>query len=141
MELLFYSFIIAFIGGISPIVFKRLLNKIGMKLFFILNSLLFALCVIMYTLYYWEEFTTDIQTITKYDTLNVIMYTFILSFIPTIIYYNLIEKHDVHIVTAFISASPIITISLSYMLLNKKASNESVMGLILISLGIICLII
>lgn len=139
MRLLLYSFIISFIWGISPIFYKLLLNNIDMKLFFIINNLIFAFCVIAYMIYYWEHCSIEIKTINSYDILKIILFTIILSFIPTIIYYNLINKHELYMVTALISASPVFTISLSYFLLNENVSKYGVIGLVLICIGIICL--
>lgn len=139
MELLLYSFILSIILGTSPIVLKLFLNKIDVKFFFIMNNILFAICVFMYTIFYWEQFTSELKTISTNEILTIVLYTFSLSFIPTIIYYNLLEKHELYIVTALISGAPIFTIGLSYMLLNEKITKYSTYGLIFICIGIILL--
>jgi transporter family protein len=141
MKLLLYSFILAVILGISPIIIKLFLNKIDMKLFFILNNIIFGIFIFMYMIYYWENFTSEFKTITIHDTFKIVLYTLVLSFIPTIIYYNLLDRHDLYIVTALISGAPIFTIGLSYMLLNEQITKYSAIGLVCICVGIILLMI
>ncbi len=95
----------------------------------------------MYMIYYWDNFTSEFKTITIHDTFKIVLYTLVLSFIPTIIYYNLLDRHDLYIVTALISGAPIFTIGLSYMLLNEQITKYSAIGLVCICVGIILLMI
>ena len=136
MNLLLYSFIISLFWGISPILYKIVLNKIDIKTTFIINNIFFTLGVISYTIYYWNEFSTDIKSISIKDTLSIGAISLLLSFIPNIIYYNLLKDHDSSVVSALINSSPIFTVAISYLFLGNKISNYNILGIILIVCGI-----
>lgn len=139
MNLLFYSMIVSLFWGISPVLYKMMMTKMNTKLTFIINNIFFALAVAVYTIYYWNDVKTDIKTTSLRDIISVGAISIILSFIPNIIYYNLLNQHDSYIVSALVSSAPIFTVGVSYFLLKENITNYSVLGVILIIIGVACL--
>ena len=139
MNLIFYSLIVSLFWGISPVFYKMIMSKVDTKLTFIINNLFFTLGVLGYTIYYWDQIKTDVQNISMRDTLAIGAIAIILSFIPNIIYYNLINDHDSYVVSALVNSAPIFTVGLSYLLLKENVSKYGILGVVLIIVGVCCL--
>ena len=139
MNLIFYSMIVSLFWGISPILYKMMMSKVDTKLTFIINNIFFTLGVIGYTIYYWDQIKTDVQKVSLQDTLSIGAIALILSFIPNIIYYNLINDHDSYIVSALVNSAPIFTVGISYFFLRENISKYGILGVIMIIGGVMCL--
>ena len=139
MNLIFYSLIVSLFWGISPVFYKMIMSKVDTKLTFIINNLFFTLGVLGYTFYYWDQIKVDVQNISMRDTLTIGAIAIILSFIPNIIYYNLINDHDSYVVTALVNSAPVFTVGLSYLLLKENITKYGMLGVVLIIVGVFCL--
>jgi uncharacterized membrane protein len=139
MDLIFYSMIVSLFWGMSPVFYKMVMNKVDNKVTFIINNIFFTLGVIGYTLYYWDQIKSEIQNISMRDTLTIGVLSILLSFVPNIIYYNLINNHDSYIVSALVNSAPIFTVGLSYWLLQENVTKYGMLGVILIIVGVYCL--
>lgn len=139
MNLIFYSLIVSLFWGISPVFYKMIMSKVDTKLTFIINNLFFTLGVLGYTIYYWDQIKTDVKNISMRDTLTIGAIAIILSFIPNVIYYNLINDHDSYVVTALVNSAPIFTVGLSYLLLKENITKYGMLGVLLIIIGVCCL--
>jgi drug/metabolite transporter (DMT)-like permease len=131
--------IVSLFWGISPILYKMMMSKVDTKLTFIINNIFFTLGVIGYTIYYWDQIKTDVQKVSLQDTLSIGAIALILSFIPNIIYYNLINDHDSYIVSALVNSAPIFTVGISYFFLRENISKYGILGVIMIIGGVMCL--
>lgn len=139
MDLIFYSLIVSLFWGISPVFYKMIMSKVDTKLTFIINNLFFTLGVFVYTYYYWDQIKTDVQNISIRDTLTIGAIAIMLSFIPNVIYYNLINDHDSYVVSALVNSAPIFTVGLSYLLLKENITKYGILGVVLIIVGVCCL--
>ena len=139
MDLIFYSLIVSLFWGISPVFYKMMMNKVDTKLTFIINNLFFTLGVIGYTWYYWDQIKTDIKNISMRDTLAIGVIAILMSFIPNVIYYNLINDHDSYVVSALVNSAPIFTVGVSYLLLKENITKYGMLGVVLIIVGVCCL--
>jgi uncharacterized membrane protein len=136
MDLIFYSLIVSLFWGVSPVFYKMMMSKVDTKLTFIINNLFFTLGVICYTWYYWDQLKSDIKSISIRDTLAIGTIAIVLSFIPNIIYYNLINNHDSYVVSALVNSAPIFTVGVSYLLLNENITKYGMLGVLLIICGV-----
>lgn len=139
MELIFYSLLVSLFWGISPVLYKIMMKRVDTKLTFIINHLFFNLGLLGYTIYHWTELKSDFQNVSNYDIIAIGAMSLVLSFIPNIIYYNLINDHDSYLVTALINSSPVFTVGLSYFILKEKITKHSIIGVLLIIAGVYCL--
>jgi uncharacterized membrane protein len=139
MNLIFYSLIVSLFWGISPVFYKMIMNKVDTKLTFIINNIFFTIGVIGYTWYYWDQIKTDVKNISMRDTLAIGTIAILLSFIPNVIYYNLINDHDSYVVSALVNSAPIFTVGLSYILLKENITKYGMLGVVLIIIGVTCL--
>jgi transporter family protein len=139
MELIFYSLLVSLFWGISPVLYKIIMKRVDTKLTFIINHLFFNLGLLGYTFYYWKDLKSDFKSVSTQDIIAIGAISIVLSFIPNIIYYNLINNHDSYLVTALINSSPIFTVALSYLILKENITKYSIIGVVLIIIGIYCL--
>ena len=79
-----------------------IMSKVDTKITFILNNIFFTIGVIGYTWYYWDQIKTDIKTISIRDTLAIGTIAILFSFIPNVIYYNLIKYKCCFLIFLFI---------------------------------------
>lgn len=139
MNLLFYSMFVALLWGVSPIAHKTMIGKMDTKMVFVLNSAFYTICIIAYTLYYWNHFKEQAPKIEYKNLYYLGAISIIMSFIPNILYFYLLKEHDSYVVSALVNSAPIFTVLVSYFILNEKISKYGVMGILLIIGGIICL--
>jgi len=139
MELIFYSLIVSLFWGISPVFYKMIMNKVDTKVTFIINNLFFTLGVIVYTIYNWDQIKSDIKLISMHDTMAIGVMAIVLSFIPNLIYYHLMNEHDSYIVSALVNSAPVFTVGLSYLLLKENITKYGMLGVVLIIVGVIFL--
>ncbi len=139
MNLLFYSMFVALLWGVSPIAHKTMIGKMDTKMVFIINSVFYTICIIGYTLYYWNHFKKEAPKIETKDLYVLGGISIIMSFLPNILYFYLLKEHDSYIVSALVNSAPIFTVLVSYFILNEKMTKYGIMGILLIIGGIICL--
>jgi len=139
MNLLLYSMFIALLWGISPIAHKNMIGKMDTKIVFILNSVFYTLCIIGYTIYYWDHFKSELPKVSSKDIYMLGGISIILSFIPNIFYFSLLKHHDSYVVSALVNSAPIFTVLISYCLLKDPISKYGILGVLLIIGGIGCI--
>lgn len=139
MNLLIYSMFVALLWGISPIAHKTMIGKLDTKLVFVLNSVFYTLCIIGYTIYYWDHFKTHVPKLASKDIYVLGGISIIMSFIPNILYFYLLKEHNSYVVSALVNSAPIFTVLISYFLLNENMTKYSIGGVMLIIGGIVLL--
>lgn len=139
MNLLFYSMFVALLWGVSPIAHKTMIGKMDTKMVFVLNSAFYTLCIIGYTVYYWNHFKEQAPKIESKNLYYLGAISIAMSFLPNILYFYLLKHHDSYVVSALVNSAPIFTVLVSYFILNEKISKYGLMGIMLIIGGIICL--
>jgi len=139
MNLLFYSMFVALLWGISPIAHKKMIGKMDTKMVFVLNSAFYTICIIAYTLYYWNHFKKEVPKIESKDLYYLGAISIVMSFLPNILYFYLLKHHDSYMVSALVNSAPIFTVLVSYFILKEKLTKFGIFGILLIIGGIICL--
>ena len=136
MNLFLYSTIVSLCWGLSPVLYKLLMNNVDIKVTFVINSLFFTLAVICYTIYYWNDIKSNLQTTSVWDICFLGLISVVLSFIPNIIYFNLLNQYDSYVVNALVSTSPIFTVGMAYLILKERVTKYDILGVILIITGV-----
>ena len=136
MNLFLYSTIVSLCWGLSPVLYKLLMNNVDIKVTFVINSLFFTLAVICYTIYYWNDIKSNLQTTSVSDICFLGLISVVLSFIPNIIYFNLLNQYDSYVVNALVSTSPFFTLGMAYLILRESITKYDILGVILIITGV-----
>jgi uncharacterized membrane protein len=138
MNVLFFTFIVALLWGISPIVVKYGMNKnINVNTIFFINTLIYVICGGLYSLVYKTDIEKDLTTSNASILILLTINAFFAVFLANTIYYILIQSNNTAIVTALSYSSPLFTVILSYFLLEEKLSIQTFLGIITIYFGII----
>ncbi len=134
------ALVVALLWSISPIVHKSILSAgISRETVLVLTGLLYFPCILAYGLIYHKRIITDIPKITKTQWALLICLTVMSGLIGNILYFWLLKHNDSYVVTALAFCSPIFTLVLAYWLLHEKITPVSVIGVLLIVLGVGCI--
>jgi transporter family protein len=134
------AFIVAIIWGITPIIYKSILNDLSYHTVLIFSALTFFIASIFYTIIYYKEISNDIK-IYPHKLLYIALYAFIGLFIANILYHYAIKHTDnIAIIITITSIYPLITLILSYYILYEDISAHNIIGILLIIIGIVFLI-
>jgi drug/metabolite transporter (DMT)-like permease len=135
---IFLSFIIAFVWGISPVLFKYILNKNipSYIIIFVQASVYLFSSIIYIYLYKYNEIYKDLQQNIKYIPFLIII-SFFSVYIANVLYIFALEKKaSVNIISIIVSLAPVITIISSYFILCEKISFKVLIGFLLIFIGL-----
>jgi uncharacterized membrane protein len=135
---IFLSFIIAFVWGISPVLFKYILNKHipSYIIIFVQASVYLFSSIIYIYLYKYNEIYKDLQQNIKYMPFLIII-SFFSVYIANVLYIFALEKKaSVNIISIIVSLAPVITIISSYFILCEKISFKVLIGFLLIFIGL-----
>jgi drug/metabolite transporter (DMT)-like permease len=135
---IFLSFIIAFVWGISPVLFKYILNKNipSYIIIFVQASVYLFSSIIYIYLYKYNEIYKDLQQNIKYMPFLIII-SFFSVYIANVLYIFALEKKaSVNIISIIVSLAPVITIISSYFILCEKISFKVLIGFLLIFIGL-----
>jgi len=138
---IYLSFIIAFIWGISPVLFKFILQKnIPSYIIIFIQASVYLISSIIYIFVYKNnEIYYDLNKNIKYIPFLIII-SFFSVYIANVLYiYALENKANVNTMSIIVSLAPVITILFSYFILYEKISLKALMGFLLIFIGLICI--
>jgi len=131
-------FTVAFIAGIQPLLLQVLLGKLPRK-YILFGTTLSNL--LLYTIYYNIN-THEPKVGLKESTLStsqiifiMLCYTAFCVTLPNLLYIHTVEHDNVITYNSLLYISPMITLIITYFLLNEKITYKSVIGAILIVIG------
>jgi len=134
------AFIVAIIWGITPIIYKSILNDLSYHTILIFSALTFFIASIFYTFIYYKEISLDIK-LYPHKLIYITLYAFIGLFISNILYHYAIKHtNNIAIIITITSIYPLITLILSYYILYEDISVRNIIGILLIIIGIVFLI-
>ena len=134
------AFIVAIIWGITPIIYKSILNDLSYHTILIFSALTFFIASIFYTFIYYKEISLDIK-LYPHKLIYITLYAFIGLFISNILYHYAIKHtNNIAIIITITSIYPLITLILSYYILYEDISAHNIIGILLIIIGIVFLI-
>jgi drug/metabolite transporter (DMT)-like permease len=137
-EILLIGFLISFLWGLSPILTKTRMDKIDYEIILLMDIFLYFILIFIYLLYKNKNIKKSILNIDK-STLFITLFAGIFcTFIPGYLYvYCLKETDNTPIVCAIVGISPLFTLLISYLYLKEKITLSSIIGILLIVLGIV----
>ena len=136
----YLAFLIAFLWGISPVLFKFILQKNLPSYIIIFFQAFVYLCssIIYIIVYEHNDIYTDIQQNIKYIPLLMII-SFFSVYVANMLYILALEnKANVNIMSIIISLAPVITLISSLLILQETLSIKELIGFFIILIGLIC---
>jgi drug/metabolite transporter (DMT)-like permease len=130
---------IALIFGVSPIIHKYIFNTVPTvtpQTMFIFGGISYFIFTLMFALY---EKQTLIQNMKNIPSSVVMIFIFgtAISFFANYLYFKIISKNASYLVSSLIFISPLFTLILSFLFLKEDITMTSLIGIVLIVLGVI----
>lgn len=137
-EILLIGFLISLLWGLSPILTKERMSKIDYEIILLLDIFLYFILIFFYILYKNESIKERLLKIDLKTLLITLFAGIFCTFIPGYLYVYCLDKSDnTAIVCAIVGISPLFTLIISYLYLNEKITLASIMGILLIVIGIV----
>jgi len=133
------SVFVALLWAIGGIFQKQALSVISPTTLMVLGCVVYTPLVLAYGLYHHKRVAYESKKLTPYLIGVVVLFVSISMFYSIVLYYNLLQKHEVHKVTAITFISPVFTLLFAFLLLGERITLRSVVGVLLIVVGVICI--
>jgi len=130
------SLLIAFLYGITPSIAKYVLKDINIVSFILCESIGVCFFTVLFCFYHYNEFNKDIHLITYQSFYSILLLSALLCF-ANILFYFVLEGHDTFIISSIVACSPIVSLLVSWIFLKENVSLFHILGVVLITLGII----
>lgn len=135
----YLAFVIAFLWGISPVLFKYILSKNIPPYIIILTqaSVYFLTSIIYIIVYERNNIYGDIQKNSKYIPLLIII-SFFSVYVANVLYiFALDNKANVNIMSLIVSLAPVITLIASFLILQEILPIKVLIGFLIIFIGLL----
>jgi drug/metabolite transporter (DMT)-like permease len=137
---IFFAFIIAFLWGISPVLFKFILEKNipWYIIIFVQASVYLLSSAIFIIIYKYNDIYKDLQQNINYIP-SLIVISFLSVYIANVLYIFALEKKaNVNIMSLIVSLAPAITLISSYLILQEQLPIKILIGFLIIFIGLLC---
>ena len=133
------AFLIAIIWGLSPIMYKHLLDKYNPTSVLVFASLAYFICVFVTGCCNYQSILDDYNKIDFNDVCWVILVSVSGLFVANILQVTVLKDNDPSIVSPIIYSCPLITLLAVYLLFNTSLNMECLFGSFLIVSGVLCI--
>lgn len=133
------ALIIALIFGISPIIHKYIFNivpTVTPQTMFIFGGLFYFIFTLIFAICQKQTLIESVQNV-PWAVIFLFLIGTSVSFLANFLYFKIISKNASYLVSSLIFTSPLFTLILSYLFLKENITITSVIGIILITLGVI----
>lgn len=135
----FYALLISFFWGILPIIYKVLLKRLNNITIMTVTTIFYVILLLILVFYNRQIVFQDLNKITNNECLWIFIATLFGVFFTNYLYYYILKHGEVAILTALMYTAPIITLLGAYFFLNDKISQRSMIGILLIVIGVFCI--
>jgi len=133
------ALLIALIWGISPIMYKHLLDRYHATSIIVFVSIVYMICVFIMGCYNHKEVFDDYSRIDINDIGWIILVSSLGLFLANFLQVTVLKDNDPTIVSPIIYSCPLFTLLLAYMLFNTTINFPCLLGVVLIVSGVLCI--
>lgn len=131
------SLLVAFLWALNTVVYKYCMNQsIDQKTVSVIGAFTYFICMFFFAIYYYDDLCKDIQKTNPNHILMIVIASIIGTFIATILFTYLLQKHNSSVVTTIAYTSPIFVLILALLLLNEKFDYVKLLGIFITIIGI-----
>ena len=138
----YFKYILIFlIYGTRPVLYKYIVPYINVESMILISGVFYLILAIFYV-YFTKptKLIQDIRTMNKTPSLYAWLWlTALLGLIATHFYLDLLKNTSAFLLTAVLSAYPIVTATASYLFLNEIITGTQFIGMIVIIAGVMIL--
>lgn len=129
------SSIVALGWSLVPILYKEILKNMPAKTLFLLYYITASIILSVYVFFNWNNLDFDISNIHIKQVILLFCAVMAGSIVANYVYYALLKKNQVYLVTILTSISPLLTILIAYFFLGEIISLRQWIGIILAIIG------
>lgn len=123
--------------AVSPIVKKHLLNQLPIETVMLLVSIAYVLTVSMFIIIFRRPIVANsLKKVTPQIVMLICLIVVICGLFPNYLYNMILKTHDVHIVTALVSITPLFVLFYSMVILKENITISSLIGVVFVCIGI-----
>ena len=133
--------LIFLIFGTRPVLYKYIVPYIQVESMILISGLFYLILAIFYV-YFTKptKLIQDICTMNKTPSLHVALWsTALLGLIATHFYLDLLKDSTAFLLTAVLSAYPLVTAVVGYLFLNEVITRKQLIGMLVIIVGVVIL--
>ena len=130
---------VTFIYGITAIMHKLHLEKCDISTLFVIYGLVYTMGIIVIAAMNMPKIKKDMQTLKLSNYFAIGLTAFAGLFIANYLYMYLLKHHQSYLISALISASPLITLLVAYFFLKEEVTLTAAIAVFLIVFGVILL--
>ena len=138
----YFKYILIFlIYGTRPVLYKYILPYIHVESMILISGVFYLILAIFYV-YFTKptKLIQDIRIMNKTPSLHVALwFTALLGLIATHFYLDLLKDSSVVLLTAVLSAYPLVTAAAAYLFLNEVITRKQFIGMLVIVAGVMIL--
>lgn len=135
MAPLFLALLVAFMWSFGGILQKFILSTVSPTTLMILSAFVYASIVVVYAITQRRTVFAELQNITLYQWMAIVLLASVSMFFSMILYYKLLRNHDVHKVNALTYTAPAFTVLMAIAFLKEHITLKSILGIFLIVTG------
>jgi len=133
--------LIFLIFGIRPVLYKYIVPYIQVESIILISGLFYLMLAVFY-IYFTKptKLLQDVRTMNKTPNLYIWLWlTALLGLIATHFYLDLLKDSSAFLVTAVLSAYPLVTAAAGYLFLNEVITQKQLIGMFVIIVGVMIL--
>jgi drug/metabolite transporter (DMT)-like permease len=137
----YLAFVIAFLWGISPVLFKYILQQnIPSYIIILTQASVYLLSSIIYIIIYERnDIYGDIQKNSRYIPFLIVI-SFFSVYVANVLYiFALDNKANVNIMSLIVSLAPVITLISAYLIFQEILPIKVLIGFFIIFIGLVCI--
>ena len=138
----YFQYILIFlIFGTRPVLYKYIVPYIQVESMILISGVFYLILAIFY-LYFTKptKLIQDIRTMNKTPSLYfALWFTSLLGLIATHFYLDLLKDSSAFLLTAVLSAYPLVTAATGYLFLNEVITRKQLVGMLVIISGVMIL--
>ena len=133
------ALLISLIWGTSPLIYKHLVSQYNPVSIIIFSGLVYAICVLVFGCFHMNILITDYNRMSRSDMWWIALTAIFAVFIANVLQITVLNDANASVVSPIIYTCPLFTLLLAYMFFNVEPNRYSVLGVLLIVLGVSCI--
>ena len=134
------SLCVAFLWATNTVIQKYALNNsLNQKTVIVVGSLTYLICIVFFTIYNYDIIKKDIKKANINFISLIIIGSILGTFVATLLFLNLLEKHKSSLVTTLTYTTPVFVLLLALLFLKEKVTGIQMLGIFVTVIGIMIL--
>ena len=137
---IFGAIYIAAAWGAYTVFYNKYMHNVDSKTLIFLSMVFYTLFTFIYILYHNNVVRNDLRKISANQIMLLAGAAFVLTFLPNIVFYHLVNKCNSIVLSGIIYSAPVFTVLLSMLLLRSEVTMPLISGVMLVVFGLIIIV-